>query len=344
MNINYINTELIATFKEWMQKYDNYIIVVHISPDGDALGSSLGLFHYLLEQNKNVRIIAPNGFPDFLRWMPMINSIVQYDFHPEIAQKAVQEADVICCLDFNALNRVGPIGELIAQSKAKKILIDHHPSPDPNFDLVCSHPEMCATAEIVFRFITELDSVKSLSKNSAICLYTGMMTDTGGFTYNSNRAEIFEVVSKLLAKGFDKDNIYRRIYYSNSVSRMRLMGHALSQKMRIYPELHTALITLTQEELKQYGYKKGDTEGFVNLPLEIKDVFFSCLLREDKTMIKVSLRSVGNFSCTDFAQQIYNGGGHRNASGGECYSSMEHAVECFEKGLEQFRELLEHRK
>ncbi|MBP8777367.1 MAG: DHH family phosphoesterase [Bacteroidaceae bacterium] len=329
-----------------MQTYDKYVIVAHISPDGDALGSSLGLFHYLLEQNKDVRIIVPNGFPDYFRWMPMINHIVQHDFHPEIVQKAIEEADVICCLDFNALNRCGHIGDFIKESgnKAKRILMDHHPSPDNDFDLACSHPEMCATAEVVFRFLTELDSLESLSRNSAICLYTGMMTDTGGFTYNSSRAEIFEIISKLLTKGFDKDSIYRKIYYNNSVNRMRLMGHTLNQKMKIYPEFHTVLITLTQEELKEYGYKKGDTEGFVNLPLEIKDIFFSCFLREDKTMIKVSLRSVGNFSCTDFAKEIYNGGGHRNASGGEFYNSMEDAIQCFEKGLEQFREQLESRK
>ncbi|MFA6872638.1 MAG: DHH family phosphoesterase [Bacteroidaceae bacterium] len=346
MKTNYINPEIIATFKEWMKKYDNYVIVAHISPDGDAIGSSLSLFHYLFEQNKNVRVIVPNSFPDFFRWMPMINQVIQYDFHPEIAQKAIKEANVICFVDFNALNRCGSIGDFITESgtEAKRILLDHHPFPETCFDLICSHPEMCATAELTFRFITELDSLDSLSRNNAICLYTGMMTDTGGFTYNSNRAEIFEIISKLLAKGIDKDSIYRRIYHNNSINRMRLMGYTLSQKMKIYPNFHTVLITLTQEELKQYGYKKGDTEGFVNLPLEIKDIFFSCFLREDKTAIKVSLRSVGNFSCTDFAQKIYNGGGHRNASGGEHYNSMEDAIECFEKGLEQFHEQLENRK
>lgn len=334
----------LAKFEGWMNQYNNYVIVTHVSPDGDAIGSSLALLHYLVEKGKNARVIVPNSFPDFFRWMPMVHSIVQYDIHKKQAESLIEEAEVICCLDFNTIKRIDALGEAVSRVNAKTLLLDHHPFPDPNFDLIFSHPEMCATAELVFRFITSLGSLNDINRDCATCIYTGMATDTGGFSYNSSRSEIFVIISQLLEKGINKDFIHRRIFNSNSEGRMRLMGHTLCSKMKIYPELQTALVWLTQEELKRFGYTKGDTEGFVNLPLQIRGIVFACFLREDKTMIKVSLRSVGNFSCTEFASTIYNGGGHRNASGGEFYGNMEEAITRFEEGLEEFRPLLVAKK
>ncbi len=335
----------LITFKEWMRKYNNYAIVTHISPDGDAIGSSLALLLFLIGKGKNARVIVPNAFPDFFRWMPMIGSVVQYDIHKTQAEQILDQAEVICCLDFNGMKRIDALGEAIAtRTQARTLLLDHHPFPENGFDLMFSHPEMCATAELIFRFITAIGSLSDINRDCATCIYTGMMTDTGGFTYNSNRSEIFTIISQLLSKGIDKDYIYRRIFNSNSEGRMRLMGYTLYSKMKLYPELRTALIWLSQEELKQFGYVKGDTEGFVNLPLQIKGIIFACFLREDKTMIKVSLRSVGKFSCTEFASKVYNGGGHRNASGGEFYESMEKAIARFEEGLEEFRPLLVAKK
>lgn len=344
MHSKELNPAALANFQEWMNRYTNYVIVTHVSPDGDAIGSSLALFHYLIEKGKNARIIVPNSFPDFFRWMPMVHSIVQYDIHKKQADLLIEQAEVVCCLDFNTLKRIDTLGEALTRVRARTLLLDHHPFPDPDFDITFSHPEMCATAELVFRFITALGSLDDISWNCATCIYTGMVTDTGGFAYNSSRSEIFVIVSQLLDKGINKDFIHRRIFNSNSEGRMRLMGHTLCSKMKLYPELQTALIWLTQEELKQFGYTKGDTEGFVNLPLQIRGIVFACFLREDKTMIKVSLRSVGTFSCTEFASRIYNGGGHRNASGGEFYGTMGEAIAQFEEGLEEFRPWLVAKK
>ncbi len=339
-----LNPSALSTFRNWLDEYNNFIIVTHVSPDGDAIGSSLALLHFLIEKGKNARVIVPNAFPDFFRWMPMIKTVLQYDIHKTQAELLLEQAEVVCCLDFNTIKRIDALGEAVSRSNARTLLLDHHPYPDPHFDISLSYTEMCATAELVFRFITEVGSLDDIDRDCATCIYTGMMTDTGGFTFNSNRSEIFSIVSQLLSKGIDKDYIYRRIFSSNSVGRMQLMGYTLYSKMKIYPELHTALICLSQEELKRFSYVKGDTEGFVNLPLQIRGIIFACFLREDKTMIKVSLRSVGRFSCTEFASRIFNGGGHRNASGGEFYEDMEKAIACFEEGLEEFRPLLESKK
>ena len=334
----------LEAFRGWMDRYERFVLLTHVSPDGDAMGSSLAMMHYLQEKGKEARVIVPNAFPDFFRWMPRVGTVVQYDFHKDTGAKLIEEAEAIICLDFNALNRIGAMGEVVAAAAKPMMLIDHHPYPAEGFEIVCSHPFMCATAEVLYRLIDALGEADRITPDCAACLYTGLMTDTGGFTYNSVRPEIFEIVSRLLAVGVDKDEIYHRVFNSNSEGRMKLMGYTLYNKMKVYPELRTALIWLTQDELKRFGYVKGDTEGFVNLPLQIRGVSFSCFLREDKTMIKVSLRSVGNFSCTEFASRLFNGGGHRNASGGEFYDTMDKAVARFEEGLEIFRPELERKK
>ncbi len=344
MHSKKLNPAALAQFQEWMDQYNNYVIVSHVSPDGDAIGSSLALLHFLIEQGKNARIIVPNAFPDFFRWMPMVQSILQYDIHKKLADSLLEEADVVCCLDFNTIKRIDALGEAVSQANVRTLLLDHHPYPDPDFDLLFSHPEMCATAELVFHFITSIGSLADISRDCATCIYTGITTDTGGLSYNSGRSEIYRIVGALLDKGINKDFIHQRIFNSNSEGRMRLMGHTLCSKMKLYPDLHTALIWLTQEELKSFGYTKGDTEGFVNLPLQIRGIQFACFLREDKTMIKVSLRSTGSFSCTEFASKIYNGGGHRNASGGEFYGTMDEAILRFTEGLEEFAPLLTAKK
>ena len=327
----------LATYGEWMQNYNKFVILTHLSPDGDALGSSLAMMQYLRNKGKEAWVIVPNAFPAFFRWMPRIRDVVQYDFHKERGNALIDMADAIICMDFNVPKRMHEIGAKVAETGKPLMLIDHHPNPDSCFTLSFSKPKMCATCEVLFRLWGELGEEELIDRDIAICLYTGLMTDTGAFTYNSSRPEVFEIVSRLLTRGIDKDAIYRRVFHSNSVGRMQLMGYTLCEKMKIYPQERAALITLTQEELKRYGYVKGDTEGFVNLPLQIRDVVFSCFLREDKTMIKVSLRSVGEFSCTEFAAEVFDGGGHHNASGGECHDDMTTAIARFEAGLEKYR-------
>lgn len=328
--------------EKWFERADKIVIVTHVSPDGDAIGSSLGLCHFLESQEKTVNVIVPNAFPDFLRWMPGAKDIIRYDKYAEFAGKLLNEADVICCLDFNALSRIDAMADAVAQSPARKMMIDHHLHPESFCRIIISHPEISSTSELVFRLICRLGYFEDITKEGAECIYTGMMTDTGGFTYNSNNREIYFIISELLSKGIDKDEIYRKVCNTYSEGRLRLMGYVLYDKMQVFPQFNSALIWLTKEEQRKFQYIKGDTEGFVNIPLSIKNIIFSVFLREDteKNMIKISLRSVGTFPCNKVAAEFFNGGGHLNASGGEFYGTMEEAIELFKQALVKYEELL----
>lgn len=328
-------------FTKWFERADKIVIVSHVSPDGDAIGSSLGLWHFLVSQDKNAYVIVPNAFPDFLRWMPGSKDILLYDRYKEFADQLIAEADVICCLDFNVLNRIEDMAASVEASPARKVLIDHHLQPDDFCSIVISHPEISSASELVFRLICRMGYFSEISLEAAECIYTGMMTDTGGFSFNSNNPEIYFIISELLSKGIDKDEIYRKVYNTYSECRLRLMGYVLTQ-MKVYEDYHSALLTLTVAEQNRFKYVKGDSEGFVNVPLSIKGVRFSCFLREDteKDMIKISLRSVGDFPCNRLAAEYFNGGGHLNASGGEFPGTMEGAIARFEEAMKAFESLL----
>ncbi|MBQ7553792.1 MAG: bifunctional oligoribonuclease/PAP phosphatase NrnA [Bacteroidaceae bacterium] len=337
-----IAQEHVAAFSEWLEKYKKFVIVAHTNPDGDAVGSSLALYHYLRYMRKKVCVILPNQFPDFFKWMPGAEYIMPYNRYLEVADRIIAEADVICCLDFNQLNRIDAMEEKVRQSEAKKILIDHHIGPEEFADICISHPEQSSTCELLYRFLCDLGYYYRMSNQVATCIYTGMMTDTGGFTFNSNNPEIFFIVSMLLRKQVDKDLVYRKVNYNFSASRLLLQGEVLSG-MELLPEYHTAILTLTKEQQKEFKYSKGDSEGFVNMPLQIKDVIFTCFLREDteKDMVKVSLRSIGEFPCNVMALE-FNGGGHKNASGGELPGmNAAEATEHFKKVLEKYKGQLE---
>ncbi len=332
-----IAEERIQKAKRYVEKGERFVIVTHVTPDGDALGSSLGLYHFLLEYGKeNVQIVVPNDFPQFYKWMPGAKDIIVHEKYPDFSEELIQNADVVFCLDFNDPKRIEKLGGPVVASDARKVMIDHHLDPSDFCNVTISHPEMSSTSEMVFRFICRMGFFDLLNRDAAECIYTGMMTDTGSFTYNSNQPEIYVIISELLKKGIDKDLIYRRVNQVYSESRLRLMGYVLYDKMKVYPEYSTALITLSKDELNQFNYVSGDTEGFVNLPLSIEGVQFSVFIREDQDYIKISLRSVGAFPCNVFAQTYFNGGGHKNASGGEYYGSLEEAIAVFEKGLALF--------
>ena len=329
-------------FKKWLDKAERIVITTLTSPDGDAIGSSLGLWHYLRNRGKDVHVIVPNNIPDFLRWMNWTDDIVRYDKHKEQADQLIAGADIICCLDYNEINRIDAVGEPVLASKARKIMIDHHLHPSDFCSIIISHPEISSASEIVFHFICRLGGFDDISFEAAECIYCGMMTDTGSFTYNSNNPEIYYIISELMSKGIDKDAIYRRVYNTYSEGRLRLQGYVLYCKMKLFHEYNAALISLDREEQKRFHYNKGDTEGLVNIPLSVKGIIFSAFLREDteKDMVKISLRSVGSFPCNQIASEYFGGGGHLNASGGEFYGPLKDAENILKQALVKYKELL----
>ncbi|MDH6357703.1 bifunctional oligoribonuclease/PAP phosphatase NrnA [Parabacteroides sp. PF5-9] len=329
--------EQIQKAQKYVEKGRSFVIVTHLTPDGDALGASLGLYHFLNAYDKdNVTVIVPNDYPSFYKWMPGTKDVLIYEKYPEFAEQLITEADVIFCLDFNEPKRIGRLAPAVLASKGRKVMIDHHLNPADFCRVTISYPQISSTSELVFRFICRMGLFESIDKKAAECIYTGMMTDTGSFTYNSNQPEIYVIIGELIKKGIDKDLIYRQVNHVYTENRLRLMGYVLYNKMKLYPEQNAALITLSKEELKQFKYEVGDSEGFVNLPLSIKGVSFAVFLREDSDYIKVSLRSVGAFPTNRFSATYFNGGGHLNASGGEFYGSLTDAVALFEKGLNEF--------
>lgn len=332
-----LDEKAVHRFSRYVEKGERFVMTTHLSPDGDAIGSSLSMAHYLTELGKErVHVIVPNDFPAFLKWMPGAKDVLIYEKYPDYAEQLIREADVIINLDNNEPKRIGRLAPLVEAAPGRKVMIDHHLYPAPDFcRLVISHPELSSTCELVFRLLCAMKSYDDINRQAAECLYTGMMTDTGAFSYNSNRTDIYFIIGELIKKGIDKDAIYRRVYQVYSESRMRLMGYTINEKMKVYPAQRAALITLTRDELQRYCYTAGDTEGFVNMPLDIDGVEFSVFIREDRDYAKVSLRSVGRFPCNRFAMRYFNGGGHKNASGGEFYGSLEDAVRTFEQGLQE---------
>lgn len=321
----------------------NIIICSHRGPDGDAVGSSLSWAEYLRRLGKSVSIIMPNPFPDFLRWMPGSHHIHFFDKHEVEATKIIKEADLIFCLDFNSLHRLQTMGTAIENSKADIVVIDHHLSPNlPQAKMLISHPEMSSTSELVFRLIYQLGGYDDMNRSDAANIYCGMMTDTGGFTYNSNSPETYIIISLLLNKGIDKDKIYRNVHNNYSESRLRLTGYILYEKLRFFENRHASIFTLSREEMKRFHFVRGDAEGLVNMPLQVKGMKLSISLREDteKDVIRVSLRSVDDFPCNKMAEEFFNGGGHLNASGGELPFPLDEAIKTAERAIDAYKDLL----
>lgn len=335
-----ISEEKIQQAKRLIDKYDKVAIIAHVSPDGDAIGSSLALYHFFMEFGSQANVIIPDAFPGFLRWLTSSGDIINAENSSQIAEEAIEAADLIFCLDFNSLSRIGKLGPWVEKSSAKKIMIDHHLNPENFCDITISYPEISSCSELVFRFICRMGMYDLINKPCAESIYTGMMTDTGAFTFNSNSPAIYFIISELLRKGIDKDAIYSKVYNDYSECRVRLQGYVLYEKMKIYDEYNTSLISLSLEEQNKFKPKKGDTEGFVNIPLSIEKIVFSAFIREERDMIRISLRSKGNFPTNQFAQEIFGGGGHLNASGGEFYGKLEDAITAFEKALSAYKHLL----
>ena len=329
MNIDIIPQDQLARLSQLISDAETILITCHKSPDGDAIGSSLGLADYLRHLGKEPVVIVPDQYPDFLMWLPNTEKIIRYDKQRDKADLLFKIADLVFCLDYNAPSRVDEMEEALVSSPATRVLIDHHLNPDVPADLIISEPEASSTCELVFRLVWQMGAFPTLTKQFAVPIYCGMMTDTGGFTYNSSRPEIFFIISELLTKRIDKDKIYRNVYHNYSESRIRLMGYVMYEKLVYMPEYNVAYYTLTKDELKRFRFIKGDAEGLVNIPQQIKGLRLSISLREDTEkdrVVWVSLRSVDNFPCNLMAEEFFNGGGHLNASGGRLNCSMDEAV------------------
>ena len=338
-----MTTDQLAQMDQLISTAQSVLVVCHKSPDGDAIGSSLGMAEYLRLRGKDVTVVVPDQYPDFLHWLPNSEKIVRYDKHPDKCDMLFKIADLIVCLDFNTPSRVEDMEPALVSSPARKILIDHHLKPDVDADLVISQPEASSASELVFRVVWQLGGFPELGKAFAIPVYCGMMTDTGGFTFNSTRPEIFFIIGELLTKHIDKDKIYRNVYHNYSYDRIRLMGYVMYEKLVYLPEYHASYYAITREEQKRFNFIKGDAEGLVNIPQQIKGLKLSISLREDTekpNLVWVSLRSVDDFPCNLVAERFFNGGGHLNASGGRLNCSIDEAVEIARQAIVAFADTL----
>jgi phosphoesterase RecJ-like protein len=319
-------------------------IVTHFKPDADALGSSLGLAGFLRNKNHQVDVISPSDYPDFLTWMPGSSSVIAVSKHSpqtlESAKAAFHQADIIFCLDFSSLGRIHELAEDVKKSEAKKVLIDHHLEPENFADFILWDVSAASTAQLILRLIHLMDEKEFIDANIANCLYAGLMTDTGGFRHNNTTRKEFQIAEELVAHGANPSEVARLIYDTNTVGRLRLMGFVLSEKLTVLPEYNTAFMTLAEHELKRFEVQTGDTEGLVNYGLSIKNVRLSVLMYDRKEEIKISFRSLGDFSVNELARKHFDGGGHKNASGGSSKLSLEDTLNRFLSVLPEYKEKL----
>ncbi|TYA53855.1 DHH family phosphoesterase [Formosa maritima] len=331
----------IKKIKQLLETPKQIVIVPHKNPDGDAIGSTLGLYHYLLKHNHKATVISPNDFPDFLKWMPEESKILKYDSQKEQSDNLINTADIVFTLDFNVLNRAGDMEDALSKSEAIKIMIDHHQQPDAYATYMYSDVNMSSTCEMVYNFIDMLGDNNLIDVDIASCLYAGIMTDTGSFRFPSTTSKTHLVVADLIDKGANHSDIHNQIFDTNSYERMQLLGCALTN-LKVLPEYRTAFITLSQEELNKFNFKKGDTEGFVNYALSLNNIIFAAIFIEDSqnNIIKISLRSKGHFSVNEFSRAHFEGGGHTNAAGGKSNLDLKTTVENFISILPSYKNAL----
>lgn len=332
-----------AQLSHLISEANTILITCHKSPDGDAIGSCLGWAEYLRLRGKDAVVIVPDQYPDFLLWLPNTEKIVRYDKHKEKCDMLFKIADLVFCLDYNTPSRVEDMQQALVSSPAPRILIDHHLNPDVPAVLTISHPEASSTSELIFRIVWQLGAFALMTRQFATPIYCGMMTDTGGFTFNSSNPDIYYIISELLTTHIDKDRIYRNVYHNYSEDRIRLMGYVMYEKLVYLPEYHAAFYTLTKQEQERFHFVKGDAEGLVNIPQQIKGLKLSISLREDTEkprLVWVSLRSVDDFPCNKMAEDFFNGGGHLNASGGRLNCTMEEAVEVVKRAIVSYADRL----
>lgn len=317
----------------------NIVITTHVNPDGDAIGSSLGLYHVLLKLNHKVSVVVPNSFPDFLKWIPGADDILIYEIDERLCSEKFNESDIIFCLDYNGLGRIDSVKGELERSESLKIMIDHHPEPESFADYTFSKTSASSTAELIYSFFENCKIVDLIDEKSASALYTGIMTDTGSFRFPSTSSYTHRVVANLIDAGANNSEIHNHIYDSSSESRIKLLGIAL-ENMQVFKEYNTAYIALSDEQLNSAGFKKGDTEGFVNYCLSIKGIVFAAFFRQDNDRVKISFRSKGGFSVNNFSRNHFSGGGHINAAGGIAYGPLQEILNKFVSLLPTYKKEL----
>jgi len=330
--------------KDLISTSDNILITSHHNPDGDALGSAMALHNLFELEGLRTEVMMPNAFPSFLNWMHKSEDVLIYNKHKRKCDKIIENADLIFCLDYNSINRLGEMTEAMSDTKAVKVMIDHHLEPDTDFDFIISVIQTSSTAELVYDFIVKIGLLPKVNKSIADCIYAGIMTDTGSFSYACNYERTFQITAELISLGVDVENVHRLVYDTYSENRMRLLGFCLSERLVVIDDYRTAYIYLSREDMDRYKYQVGDTEGVVNYALAIDNINFAALITHRKDHVRLSFRSIGGFSVNEFARKHFEGGGHKNAAGGNCYSSMEEARKKFENLLPLYSEELTVKK
>ena len=331
----------VNNLKKIISQPKNIVITTHRGPDGDAMGSSLALYNLLINIGHKVNVITPNDYASFLNWMPGNDTVIEYDGNEEKSILITSKADIIFMLDFNSINRLDNFSQTVSDSKAFKVLIDHHQDPDMEIaDLIFSDSTSCSTAQLLYELIEAMNMTNDINMDIAECLYVGIMTDTGSFKYNSTTSRTHNVIANLIDKGARNSKIHDLIYDNSSADRMKLLGYCINDKLLLYPENNAAIISLTDEELNRFNFKKGDTEGIINYALAIKGIIFAVLIVQRGDIVKLSLRSKGNFKVNLIANKYFNGGGHTNASGGMTYMTVNETIKKVESIINEYKKEL----
>src|SRR5690606_24103595 len=328
-------------YLEALSRPKKIIITTHHKPDGDALGSSLGLYHWLIGKGHDVNVVLSSDFPDFLSWMPGFEDLIYYPDQPEESQKLFDEAEIIFCLDYSALSRTNILEPIIREAKGQKWMIDHHLDPEDFATVEYWDSSAAATAQLVYTFIADVYHDKeSITAEIASCLYAGIMTDTGSFRFRSTTSAVHHIIANLIDAGAKNWEIHENIYNSSTENRLKFLGYSLLNCLEVIPEYHTALFSLTKEDLLKFNVSTGDTEGLVNYALSIKGIRLAGLFIDRTELIKLSLRSIGDIPCNEICRKYFNGGGHLNASGGNSTDSLEEVVAKFKSILPEYKSYL----
>ncbi|MFD2162073.1 bifunctional oligoribonuclease/PAP phosphatase NrnA [Paradesertivirga mongoliensis] len=331
----------LTSLKDLLAYPQHIVITTHHKPDGDAMGSSLGLYNYLIQKGHHVYVIAPTDYPFFLHWLPNNPEVLIYTEKEQEANKIIDEADLIFCLDFNTLSRINEMGEVVRNAKGKKIMIDHHLEPEDFDDYRHWSINACATAQLVYDFIvTIMKEPNLINKDVATCLYTGIMTDSGSFRFPTTTPAVHHIVADLIARGAENSKIHQLVYDNFAESRLRFLGYCLLNKLEVFEEYNTALISVAQDELDRFGIETGDTEGLVNYALTINGIKLAALIIERPDKVKLSLRSTGDFPANEICKKYFNGGGHRNAAGGASDKPLQEVISEFKGILPDYKSLL----